>query len=101
LLVYVYFCSKQAVGKLRVEALVGGAEWKKKTTRNVAGQNVDLLVTTPGLLLKMRGVKHIFVCLFFVFERFNHSLAVNDFVFIFKVLFRQTKQKKKGCLRLM
>ncbi len=50
----------KAVGKLRVEALVGGSAWKKKTQRDVAGQSVDMLVCTPGLLLKMRQEQKIF-----------------------------------------
>jgi superfamily II DNA/RNA helicase len=77
----------KAVGKLRVEALVGGAEWKRKTTRNVSGQNVDMLVTTPGLLLKMRDE--------------SKQLFTSD---VKRVIFdeagnhEQQKKKSKSCL---
>jgi superfamily II DNA/RNA helicase len=50
----------KAVGKLRVEAVVGGAEWKRKTSRNVEGQRVDLMVCTPGLLLGLRDEGKLF-----------------------------------------
>lgn len=83
----------KAVGKLRVEALVGGSEWKRKTTRNVSGQNVDLLVTTPGLLLKMREEKQLFTADVrrVVFDEadtlfgkgFLESMEVLFFVFLF------------------
>lgn len=44
----------KAVGKVRVEALVGGSQHKRKTSRDVVGEMVDVLVATPGLFLKMR-----------------------------------------------
>ena len=50
----------KACGKMRVEALVGGAGGKKKTQRDVEGQRVDVLVATPGVLLKMRAEGKLF-----------------------------------------
>ena len=50
----------KSVGKLRAEGLIGGSQWKKRTSRDVLGHKVDLLVCTPGIFLKLRDQKQLF-----------------------------------------
>ena len=51
----------KSVGKMRVEALIGGNMARKRVKRDVLNECVNLIVCTPGVFLKMRDQKKIFI----------------------------------------